>query len=84
MEQRAIGRSGITVPALGLGCWAIGGGTWWGENDDQMSVDTIHRAYDLGIRWIDTARVYGFGHSEAVVGRALRGLPRDQVVVSTK
>ncbi len=84
MEKRMIGRSGITVPALGLGCWAIGGGSWWGENDDAVSVETIHRAFDLGVRWIDTARVYGFGHSEEVVGRALRGLPRDQVVVSTK
>lgn len=84
MELREIGRSGIFVPPLGLGCWAIGGGSWWGENDDNMSVATIRRAFDLGLRWIDTARVYGFGHSEEVVGRALRELPRDQVVVSTK
>lgn len=84
METRQIGKSGITTSALGIGCWAIGGGTWWGDNDDQMSVDTIHRAVELGINWIDTARVYGFGHSEEVVGRALKELPRDQVVISTK
>ena len=84
MELREIGRSGIFVPPVGLGCWAIGGGSWWGENDDSLSVTTIRRAFDLGIRWIDTARVYGFGHSEEVVGRALRELPRDQVIVSTK
>ena len=84
MEMREIGRSGIRVPALGLGCWAIGGGSWWGENDDSLSVATIRRAFDLGIRWFDTARVYGFGHSEEVLGRALKELPRDQVVVSTK
>lgn len=84
METRQIGKSGITTSALGLGCWAIGGGTWWGDNDDQMSVDTIHRAVELGINWIDTARVYGFGHSEEVVGRALKEIPRDQVVISTK
>jgi len=84
METRQIGRSGVTCSALGIGCWAIGGGTWWGENDDQMSVDTILRAVDLGINWIDTARVYGFGHSEEVVGKALKQLPRDKVVLSTK
>ena len=84
METRQIGKSGIEASALALGCWAIGGGSWWGDNDDQMSVDTIHRAFDLGIRWIDTARVYGFGHSEEVVGKALKELPRDQVIISTK
>lgn len=84
MEVREIGRSGIRCSALGLGCWAIGGGSWWGDNDDQMSVDTILRAVDLGINWIDTARVYGFGHSEEVVGRALKALPRDKVILSTK
>ena len=82
--MREIGRSGIFVPPVGIGCWAIGGGSWWGENDDSLSVATIRRAFDLGIRWIDTARVYGFGHSEEVVGRALQELPRDQVIVSTK
>lgn len=84
MEMREIGRSGISCSALGLGCWAIGGGTWWGDNDDQMSVDTILRALDLGINWVDTARVYGFGHSEEVVAKALKQLPRDKVVLSTK
>ena len=84
MELREIGRSGIRCSALGLGCWAIGGGSWWGDNDDQMSVDTILRAVDLGINWVDTARVYGFGHSEEVVAKALRELPRDKVVLSTK
>jgi len=84
MEQREIGKSGIFAPAIGLGCWAIGGGSWWGENDDALSVATICRAFDLGIRWVDTARVYGFGHSEEVVGRALKELPRDQVILSTK
>ncbi|MGN0332071.1 MAG: aldo/keto reductase [Enterocloster sp.] len=84
MEKREIGRSGIQVSALALGCWAIGGGEWWGKNNDQMSVDTIHRAVELGINWIDTARVYGFGHSEEVVGKALKELPRDKVIISTK
>lgn len=75
MEIREIGKSGIKTSAIGLGCWAIGGGTWWGENDDRMSVETIHKAVDMGINWIDTARVYGFGHSEEVVGMALKEIP---------
>lgn len=56
MEKRMIGKSGIESSALALGCWAIGGGEWWGNNDDQMSVDTILRGLELGINWIDTAR----------------------------
>ena len=84
MEMRPIGRSGIQASALALGCWAIGGGEWWGDNDDRMSVETIHRALELGINWVDTARVYGFGHSEAVVGRALKEIPRDRIIISTK
>ena len=84
METREIGRSGIRTSTLGLGCWAIGGGSWWGDNDDQTSVDTILRSVELGINWIDTARVYGFGHSEEVVGKALKQLPRDKVILSTK
>ena len=84
MEQRMIGASGIQVSGLGLGCWAIGGGLWWGDNDDRVSVETIHRAVELGVNWIDTARVYGFGHSEEVVGKALKTIPRHQVILSTK
>ncbi|MBQ7486100.1 MAG: aldo/keto reductase [Clostridia bacterium] len=84
MEMREIGHSGIVVNGLGLGCWAIGGGSWWGENDDRTSVDTIYRAVHLGVEWIDTARVYGFGHSEEVIGRALHSVPRHKVILSTK
>ncbi len=84
MEKRVVGKSGIETSALALGCWAIGGGEWWGENDDTMSVRTILRAVELGINWIDTARVYGFGHSEEIVGRVLREIKRDQVIISTK
>ena len=52
-----IGKSGIKVPFLGMGTWAIGGGSWWGDNDDELSVKTIQKAIDLGIKWIDTAPV---------------------------
>ena len=64
-----IGKSGIKVPFLGMGTWAIGGGSWWGDNDDELSVKTIQRAIDLGIKWIDTAPIYGLYHSEDVVGK---------------
>lgn len=85
MAQRKIkiGKSGIEVPYLGLGTWAIGGGSWWGDNDDRLSVKTIQRAIELGIIWIDTAPIYGLYHSEKVVGEAIRN-HRDQIILSTK
>src|SRR6266536_595243 len=88
--ERTLGRSGITVSAIGLGCWAIGGPFWlegkadgWGDVDDDESVRAIGRALEFGVRFFDTADVYGTGHSEAVLGRALAG-HRSEVVVSTK
>ena len=83
MKTIEIGRSGIRVPALGMGTWAIGGGAWWGDQDDRISISAIQRAVDLGIVWIDTAPIYGLFHSEEIVGRALEGR-RDKVVLSTK
>ncbi len=82
-NQRMIGQSGIPACEMSLGTWAIGGGTWWGDNDDQVSIRTIHEALDAGINWVDTARVYGFGHSEHVVGEAVRDR-RSKVILSTK
>jgi aryl-alcohol dehydrogenase-like predicted oxidoreductase len=91
MDTRALGTdSGISTSALGLGCWAIGG-PWrfdgrqagWGAVDDDESVAAIRRALDLGVTLFDTADVYGCGHSERVLGRALAGR-RDDVVISTK
>ena len=60
----------LKTPYIGMGTWAIGGGTWWGENDDALSIRTIEEAIDRGIVWFDTAPVYGIGHSENVVGKA--------------
>ncbi|GHO44867.1 aldo/keto reductase [Ktedonospora formicarum] len=76
MHTRPFGKTGMEITPIGLGAWAIGGGNWafgWGPQDDQESIDTIHRAIDLGINWIDTAAVYGLGHAEEVVGKALKG-----------
>jgi aryl-alcohol dehydrogenase-like predicted oxidoreductase len=72
-----LGSTGIEITRIGFGAWAIGGGGWgfaWGPQDDDQSIAAIHRALELGVNWIDTAHVYGFGHSERVVGRALAGL----------
>jgi aryl-alcohol dehydrogenase-like predicted oxidoreductase len=87
---RTLGRSGIQVSAVGLGCWAIGGPFWdgatpvgWGTVDDDESIRAIHRALELGVNFLDTADVYGTGHSERVIARALEGR-RDQVVIATK
>ena len=83
-ETIQIGRSGLSAPFLGLGTWAIGGGTWWGDNDDAQSVNAIRTAVEQGIAWVDTAPIYGLYHSEEVVGEALRQIDRDKVILSTK
>jgi aryl-alcohol dehydrogenase-like predicted oxidoreductase len=72
-----LGRTGMQITRVGLGAWAIGGAGWWhawGSQDDDESIATIRRAFALGINWVDTAPIYGLGHSEDVVGRALEGL----------
>ncbi|APO66993.1 aldo/keto reductase protein [Rhizobium gallicum] len=81
--------NGREIPRLGMGCWAIGGPFFagdvplgWGEVDDDESIEAIHRAVDLGIRFFDTASNYGAGHSEEVVGRAIGN--RDDIVIATK
>ena len=84
MQNINIGKSGIQVPFLGMGTWAIGGGAWWGDNDDSLSVKAIQTAVEQGIRWIDTAPIYGLYHSEEVVGEAMKHIDRDKVVLSTK
>ncbi len=83
MQYRKLGSSEIQVSAVALGTWSIGGGPWWGKTDDNDSIRAIQAAVDAGITLIDTAPAYGFGRSEEVVGRAIRGR-RDQVVVATK
>ena len=73
----------IETSRVALGTWAIGGGTWWGDNDDENSIAAIRAAIDGGITLIDTAPAYGYGHSEEVVGKAVKGI-RDKVKLSTK
>jgi len=79
MERRRLGNSDLEITPLGVGAWAMGGTGWrfsWGAQDDRDSIAAIRQALESGINWIDTAAVYGFGHSEEVVGRALQDIPR--------
>ena len=88
LPTRRLGTSGLEITTVGFGAWAIGGGGWafgWGPQDDAESLATMRHALELGVNWIDTAAVYGLGHSEEVVGRLLRGLPaKDRPLVFTK
>lgn len=90
MDQIRLGNSGLKISRVGLGCWAIGGpclddgrAMGWGDVDDAQSIRAIRAAVDSGVNYIDTANIYGAGHSEEVVGQAVRGL-RERVVISTK
>jgi len=79
LKTTQLGETGLEITRIGFGAWAIGGDGWefgWGPQQDEESIQTIHRALELGVNWIDTAAAYGFGHSEEVVGRALAGLER--------
>ena len=82
MLYRKLGSSGIDVSAVGFGAWAIGGWMWGGADEDQ-AIDAIHAALDHGINLVDTAPIYGYGRSEEIVGRAIRGR-REKVVLATK
>lgn len=86
LPRRRLGGSSLELSTIGLGTWAMGGEGWafaWGPQDDQASIQAIHRAVDLGINWIDTAAVYGLGHAEEIVGRAIQGR-RHELIIATK
>jgi aryl-alcohol dehydrogenase-like predicted oxidoreductase len=79
LPTRPLGTTGLDLTTVGFGAWAAGGGAWaygWGPQDDEESLDAMRRAIALGVNWVDTAAVYGLGHSEEVVGRLLRELPQ--------
>jgi aryl-alcohol dehydrogenase-like predicted oxidoreductase len=87
MKTKRLGTSDLFITPIGFGAWAIGGSGWefgWGEQDDDASIDAIHRGLELGVNWIDTAAVYGMGHSEEVVAKALRSWPGPRPYVFTK
>jgi aryl-alcohol dehydrogenase-like predicted oxidoreductase len=87
METRKLGNSDLHITPVGYGAWAVGGGGWqfaWGPQDDNDSIAAIHRSLELGVNWIDTAAVYGLGHSEEVVARALRQWKGKRPYIFTK
>jgi aryl-alcohol dehydrogenase-like predicted oxidoreductase len=88
MDRRKLGDTDFLITPIGLGAWAMGGGGWvfgWGPQEDRASIAAVHRAVDLGINWIDTAAVYGLGHSEEVVAKAISEIPRsNRPLVFTK
>ncbi len=83
MKYMKIGHSDVIASCITLGSWSIGGGNWWKNTEDELSIRTIQHALDLGINTIDTAPIYGVGHSEEIVGKAINS-KRDQYVLSTK
>lgn len=81
LKKRELGKSGLEITTVGFGSWAVGGGGWsfgWGPQDDEESIAAIRHAISLGVNWIDTAAIYGLGHSEEVVGRAIKGIPASE------
>src|SRR6201997_818275 len=87
MKTKRLGKSDLYITPLGFGAWAIGGSGWefgWGDQNDAESIRAIHRALDLGVNWIDTAAVYGMGHSEEVVTAALKSWVGPRPYVFTK
>lgn len=81
MNERTLGTSGLKITTVGYGTWAVGGGGWafgWGPSDDDSSVAAIQHAVSNGVSWIDTAAIYGLGHSEEVVGRAVAAIPASE------
>ena len=83
MEYRVLGASNLNVSVIGFGAWGIGGSPFWSNEGDAVSVRAIRKAYDLGINFFDTAPVYGFGHSEELLGKTLKPF-RDKVIYATK
>ena len=86
MQTRKLGYSNLNITNIGLGTWAIGGGGWkfaWGPQDDKESIAAIREAVDIGINWIDTAALYGLGHAEIVVGKAIKDM-KEKPIIATK
>ncbi|MCX8092829.1 MAG: aldo/keto reductase [Candidatus Goldbacteria bacterium] len=86
MQKRKLGWTDLEISVIGIGTWALGGPGWkfsWGPQDDNDTIKTIHKAIDMGINWIDTAPVYGLGHAEEIVGKAIKGIRKD-LIIATK
>jgi aryl-alcohol dehydrogenase-like predicted oxidoreductase len=84
MEMRKCGKGGLRLSVLGIGCWEFGGGDYWGPQSQAEADAVVRRAFDLGINYFDLAESYNDGRSERSFGRAIKGLPRDRIVIGTK
>lgn len=87
MKFKILGKSNLEISEIGFGAWAIGGGGWefaWGDQDDKQSIAAIHRALEMGVNWIDTAAVYGLGHSEKIVAKAVKEWEGEKPFIFTK
>jgi aryl-alcohol dehydrogenase-like predicted oxidoreductase len=84
MERRVCKNAGLGLSVLGAGCWAFGGGEYWGNQDQKEVNNVVHASIDLGINYFDTAEVYNEGRSESSLGEALKGIPRDRYLIGTK
>jgi len=87
MRTRRLGKTDLELTVIGFGSWAIGGGGWrhaWGPQDDSESITAIKKALDLGINWIDTAAIYGLGHSEEIVGKAIKGISKKPIIATNE
>jgi aryl-alcohol dehydrogenase-like predicted oxidoreductase len=84
MEKRICGNSGLELSLLGTGCWAFGGGEYWGSQNQNDVENVVHASIDSGINYFDTAEVYNEGRSESSLGKAITGIPRDRLIIGTK
>lgn len=84
MEKRKCNASAIELSVLGTGCWAFGGGEYWGDQNQKDVTDVIHSSFNMGINYFDTAEAYNEGRSESSLGEAIKGIPRDKIVIGTK
>ena len=84
MQKRKIKNSDVELSILGTGCWAFGGGEYWGDQNQKDVDDVVHASVDLGINYFDTAEVYNEGRSESSLGKSIKGIPRDRLLIGTK
>jgi myo-inositol catabolism protein IolS len=81
MKKRLCKNSGMKLSVLGTGCWAFGGGEYWGKQDQKDVNEVVFASVDLGINYFDTAEAYNEGRSETSLGEAIKGMPRDKILV---
>ncbi|MGB9790355.1 MAG: aldo/keto reductase [Thermotoga caldifontis] len=84
MKYRSTERFPVLVSVIGLGCWGLSGPKVWKNSSDEQSIKVVHKALELGVNFFDVAPVYGFGHAEEILGKAIKGFPRDKIIIATK